>query len=373
MRDVPEYAMNDNPPSEMGENADNSRALDAYDEQRRALLYGSTAADYTELFNRLQSLIDSATDTIRELRRENSDLTNKVGMLEGRMRQIIEGAGDDSSVRIAMERLERMLHPHGTQPPPPPPHATPYRPTTMYSAPTNGATPIHAPVPPPTPVQPWQAAPRPTPMYDAPPPAPPAYEPPADEPMPVYEDTSTYRQPPQMARPPEPPPAPVHAMPAYEPPPTTAPVPVQERVYRAGELPMAPSEPAPEPPPVQQTAPIPIERPVETPPPPMPIAPPVQAVQSGGSAEKSTGMYALVAYPFTRFSDLGQFQSSLQELVGIHDVQVRRFAQGTLEMRLAYDGVSPLTNALQSLSSVQNVEEEEPYRLRVRLDLSHAP
>ena len=63
----------------------------------------------------------------------------------------------------------------------------------------------------------------------------------------------------------------------------------------------------------------------------------------------------------------------LQELVGIHDVQVRRFAQGTLEMRLGYDGVTPLPQALHNLSiGIEDVEEEEPYRLRVRLDLNHA-
>ncbi len=71
-------------------------------------------------------------------------------------------------------------------------------------------------------------------------------------------------------------------------------------------------------------------------PPPLPARRPAPVPVNGN--EKMAGTYTLVVYPFTRFSDLGQFQSVLQELVGIHDIQVRRFAQGTLEMRLGYDG-----------------------------------
>ena len=127
-------------------------------------------------------------------------------------------------------------------------------------------------------------------------------------------------------------------------------------------------------------APEPVREPVVIPPPaPAPRIPAVAAPSrvplspvANGASERFAGTYTLVVYPFTRFSDLGQFQSALQELVGIHDVQVRRFAQGTLEMRLSYDGASPLPQVLRGLPlKVEDVEEEEPYRLRVRLDLNN--
>ena len=83
------------------------------------------------------------------------------------------------------------------------------------------------------------------------------------------------------------------------------------------------------------------------------------------------GSYTLIAYPFVRFSDLGQFQAALQKLSGVHDVQVRRFAQGTLEMRVGYTGTTDLATTLRSLvTEVEDVQEEEPSRLRVRLRTS---
>lgn len=80
------------------------------------------------------------------------------------------------------------------------------------------------------------------------------------------------------------------------------------------------------------------------------------------------GVYTLITYPFVRFSDLGQFQAALQRLRGVHDVQVRRFAQGTLEMTARYEGETDLATALRSLEAeIEEVSEETPYRLRVRL------
>jgi hypothetical protein len=95
---------------------------------------------------------------------------------------------------------------------------------------------------------------------------------------------------------------------------------------------------------------------------------PAPAVRSMASED---GSYTLIAYPFVRFSDLGQFQAALQKLAGVHDVQVRRFAQGTLEMRVGYTGTTDLATTLRSLSAeVEDVQEEEPSRLRVRLRTS---
>jgi hypothetical protein len=80
------------------------------------------------------------------------------------------------------------------------------------------------------------------------------------------------------------------------------------------------------------------------------------------------GVYTLITYPFVRFSDLGQFQAALQRLQGVHDVQVRRFAQGTLEMTARYEGETNLATALRGLTAeIEEVREEAPYRLRVRL------
>lgn len=88
-------------------------------------------------------------------------------------------------------------------------------------------------------------------------------------------------------------------------------------------------------------------------------------------ATRADGSYTLIAYPFVRFSDLGQFQAALQKLTGVHDVQVRRFAQGTLEMRLGYTGTTDLASTLRTFATgVEDVTEEEPYRLRVRLRTS---
>ena len=78
--------------------------------------------------------------------------------------------------------------------------------------------------------------------------------------------------------------------------------------------------------------------------------------------------YTLIAQPFARFTALGGFQAAVQALPGIHNVRVRRFAQGVLEMRIDYDGDVPLADLLRSLAQpVEEVTHEDPARLRIRL------
>ena len=90
-----------------------------------------------------------------------------------------------------------------------------------------------------------------------------------------------------------------------------------------------------------------------------------RVVDSIGSSLRD---YALIAQPFARFTDLGGFQSAVQALPGIHNVRVRRFAQGVLEMRVDYDGPAPLADLLRHLAQpVEEVTQEDPTRLRIRL------
>jgi len=91
------------------------------------------------------------------------------------------------------------------------------------------------------------------------------------------------------------------------------------------------------------------------------------------SAAPASSSYALIAHPFARFSDLGHFQAAVQALPSVHNVRVRRFAQGTLEMRVDYDGSAPLTDVLRGLPlAIEDVAQEEPFRLRVRLGSANA-
>jgi hypothetical protein len=87
-------------------------------------------------------------------------------------------------------------------------------------------------------------------------------------------------------------------------------------------------------------------------------APPSQAPAS----------YILIAQPFGRFSDLGRFQTAVQALRGVQNARVRRFAQGSLEMRLDYDGAAPLRDALAGLTlAVEAVEQIDSEHLMIRL------
>jgi hypothetical protein len=109
--------------------------------------------------------------------------------------------------------------------------------------------------------------------------------------------------------------------------------------------------------PMPERVPTPIDRGAET-----------TEMPAASTATTTGGVYTLITYPFVRFSDLGQFQAALQRLQGVHDVQVRRFAQGTLEMTARYEGDVDLSTALRGLTAeIEEVSEEAPYRLRVRL------
>lgn len=89
---------------------------------------------------------------------------------------------------------------------------------------------------------------------------------------------------------------------------------------------------------------------------------------AGDGAAQAPADYILVAQPFGRFSDLGRFQTAIQGLRGVQNARVRRFAQGTLEMRLEYDGVAPLKEALSELAlAVDAIEQIDPQRLVIRL------
>jgi phage shock protein A len=84
--------------------------------------------------------------------------------------------------------------------------------------------------------------------------------------------------------------------------------------------------------------------------------------------ETSPSSYTVIAHPFARFSDLGQFQSAVQGLPGVEGVRVRRFAQGILEMRVDYEGQAPLIGLLRDLPiDFEEILQEEPFQLRVRL------
>lgn len=164
---------------------------------------------------------------------------------------------------------------------------------------------------------------------------------------------------------PEPPPA------APESPAAVAAAPEPETPPPATEAPsVSADDPKPEPPVAVRKVP---EPPAAAPPPaPKPEPAPATTDHDRDTAEMTAvttgGVYTLITYPFVRFSDLGQFQAALQRLQGVHDVQVRRFAQGTLEMTARYEGETNLVTALRGLTAeIEEVREEAPYRLRVRL------
>lgn len=171
---------------------------------------------------------------------------------------------------------------------------------------------------------------------------------------------------------------------------TSAPMNASADAQARGSSPSGMAESAPPPPIAAAAEPQPTsaeshEEPIRTPttaaipagsfetPPSVPVSDPASEVadHAAGTAAPAVttgGVYTLITYPFVRFSDLGQFQAALQRLQGVHDVQVRRFAQGTLEMTARYEGETSLSTALRNLTAeIEEVREEAPYRLRVRL------
>jgi len=380
MLDRREYAANEGPRSEATPgNAEGSRALQPYVNRDTgvSLPIPAEGTDYAELFARLQKLIDNATQTIRDLRRENSELNGRVSQLDAYIQMRADTVDNQEELQKSASRLEELLTLQSTliappvseprpapvpptplrvyEPIPPAPMPAPVAPTSTAAAPEirrepmSAATNGHASLRDTTPfvVSPIVSSPTPAPImptFSVPAPMPPVAAPHVEPEQFAVPASATMTLPPAPIALPEP--VAVREEPRMEAKAVAPAMPV---------MPMVTSTPV-------FAAPSPL---------PLPARRPAPAPTSGN--EKVSGTYTLVVYPFTRFSDLGQFQSVLQELVGIHDVQVRRFAQGTLEMRLGYDGTVPLPQALHNLSvGIEDVEEEEPYRLRVRLDLNHA-
>ncbi len=77
--------------------------------------------------------------------------------------------------------------------------------------------------------------------------------------------------------------------------------------------------------------------------------------------------FTLIAQPFGHFNDLEVFQVAVQSLVGVQNVRVRRFVQGTLELRADYAGTDTLINAVRQMVAVDVAEQEAPDRIIIRL------
>ena len=313
MRNLSNYRSND----DLNEHAavsDNARSLEQTD--RAALVPQSDQMDHrAELYARLRNIIDNATESIRVLKDENAalaaqntEMTDRIGTLEYRIRTVTADlANDELALRKSAEVLEQVLQ--GT--------------------PTGAGKPVAADTPTGT------ADSAPSEAEDASPtmesPAPHAAMP--ETQMETESGTESELQP------------------EAEP---EAAMPVMEQAVDAS---MADTGPIPQAEP--SAAPTPSERGED------------ERVVAPLPASRPDGTYTLIAYPFVRFSDLGQFQAALQKLAGVHDVQVRRFAQGTLEMRIGYSGATDLATTLRTLATeIEDVREEEPYQLRVRLRTS---
>lgn len=289
MRDLSTQPLNDEP--------DDQRSLERTD--RISLVPQESADHRTELYARLRTIIDSATESIRALKEENAALTarnsemaSQVGTLEHRVHAVMEGlANDERALRTSLEALEQAMH--GT-------------PTTPASTST------------------------PSVSDDSSPPA-------------VTDDIPATEMPSSSS---------LMAEPEAEPEPEADMVPatVTEMEHAA------PSSLEESGPIAESDLPTSIAR---------DEGEPVVAPRLGSTPD---GTYTLIASPFVRFSDLGQFQAALQKLTGVHNAQVRRFAQGTLEMRIGYSGTADLATTLRTLATeIEDVSEEEPYQLRVRL------
>ena len=287
MPDLTNQPLNDDPGDQ--------RALEHTN--RSALVSQPGAMDYrTELYARLRTIIDNATESIRVLRDENAalitqnaEMSNQIGTLEQRLRVVtMDLASDELALRKSAEVLEQVMKGNPS---------TPAAPAAMSPARADSSS--HA----------------------------------AADTIPARES-----------------PAVTPAMPEPELEPEKAALVTEP----AASSPTADTGPIPQPEPTAPFAPVePDER--------------ERAIAPRRGSEPD-GTYTVIASPFVRFSDLGQFQAALQKLTGVHDVQVRRFAQGTLEMRIGYSGATDLATTLRMLATeVEDVHEEEPYQLRVRL------
>jgi hypothetical protein len=306
MRNLDNTPPNDEPSGSLDE-PETSQSLERTD--RTALVPRPESADErSELYARLRTILDNATESIRTLKEENAtlamrntEMSDHIGTLEQHLRAVTTDlANDELALRRSAEVLEEVLR---------------SEPTAAPQAAAASPTPLRASAP------------------ESAPPAPQAADPSAET-------------------------GPMEIAPQEEPQADTA------------ETQMASDEPAP------ADEPAAMDESAATPAFEAPAAPPVSygagtdetPAPAARSAAPEDGSYTLIAYPFVRFSDLGQFQAALQKLAGVHDVQVRRFAQGTLEMRVGYTGTTDLATTLRTLATeVEDVQEEEPSRLRVRL------
>ena len=316
MRDLSSYRADDGLNDQMAVSG-NARSLEQTD--RAALVPQSDQIDHrTELYTRLRNIIDNATESIRVLKGENAaltaqnaEMTDQIGTLEYRIRTVTADlASDELALRKSAEMLEQVLQ--GT--------------------PTGAVASIDADIPPET------ADSAPSAMEDdpsaiTPPESHTAISEPESEAEPEAERELEPEAEPELEMEAEP----EEAMPVME-----------QAVGSA----MADTGPIPQPEPL----PAPNEHDED------------ERVVAPQLASRPDGTYTLIAYPFVRFSDLGQFQAALQKLAGVHDVQVRRFAQGKLEMRIGYSGATDLATTLRTLATeIEDVHEEEPYQLRIRL------
>lgn len=268
-----------------------------------------------ELYARLRTIIDNAAESIRALKEENAALstqktamTERIGALESHIQTVnAELVTDELALRTSADGLERALQGLPTAP-------------TVSAKPEPNAAMDAAPV---------TEAPAPQSIM-----AEPASETETEPKTEMVTETETETESGMESEP-------------------EAAMPVMEQAVSSSMEDTGPIEQSEMPAPVASD-----EQEHER-----VIAPP--------PASNSDGTYTLVAYPFVRFSDLGQFQATLQKLTGVHDVQVRRFAQGTLEMHIGYGGPTDLATTLRTLATeIEDVQEEEPYKLRVRLRTS---
>jgi hypothetical protein len=267
---------------------------------------GDAVSERTELMNRLRAIIDDATQSVRTLKEENAALARRARELEDRNGMLEQRLRLLTSGLSRDEQALRQSIDRLTQA-----LRTPIEPPAAPESASGGSSPATA------------------------------------APMNELADTREGTGPsPDAAEPTAPPPvAPQEPMGA--PAATAAP----ENVAVAGS-----SERTSEAAPVAQPAA------------PAPEETDHAADTAAMPAVTTGGVYTLITYPFVRFSDLGQFQAALQRLQGVHDVQVRRFAQGTLEMTARYEGETNLITALRNLTTeIEEVREEAPYRLRIRL------
>lgn len=309
MRDLNSYRSNDDR-NDQGAEPDTARSLERTD--RAALVPQPDQMDHrTELYARLRNIIDNATESIRVLKDENAALAARnTAMTDqiGTLEDRIRTVTTDlASDELALRQSAEVLE------------------QVLQGTPTGAITPVVADVPPGT------ADPAPPVTEEA--------SPAMESPVPHAAIQESEAE------------AETEAEPELEP---EAAMPVMEQAV----------DPA-----MADTGPIPQPEPLA---PPTPIARDErERVVAPRIASRPDGTYTLIAYPFVRFSDLGQFQAALQKLAGVHDVQVRRFAQGTLEMRIGYSGEADLATTLRTLATeIEDVNEEEPYQLRVRLRTS---